>query len=193
MLIPIKKRFLNLSNEEFYAFCRDLRDYRIERDAEGTTFIQEPTFSYTGKYNASITIAVGIWNQHHPLGVVFDSNTGFTLPNGAIRSPDTSWIEKSRWDALTEEEKHSFAPICPDFVIEIRSQTDRLSHIQAKMEEYLENEARLGWLIDPIAWKISIYRNDGSVEEISDLSTPLSGEDVLPGFEVLMSQFLESK
>ena len=189
MLIPIKKRFLNLSNEEFYAFCRDLRDYRIERDAEGTTFIQEPTFSYTGKYNASITIAVGIWNQHQQLGVVFDSNTGFTLPNGAIRSPDTSWIEKSRWDALTEEEKHSFAPICPDFVIEIHSQTDRLSHIQAKMEEYLENGARLGWLIDPLEKTIWIYRKKGEISVVESFSTPLSGEEVLPGFELRLGDW----
>lgn len=191
MMIPIKRRFLNLTDNEFHALCRDLKGYRIERDSEGTTWFQEPTSSYTGAFNASITTAVMIWNKEKQTGVVFDSNSGFTLPNGAIRSPDTSWIERSRWDRLSEKEKRSFAPICPDFVIEIRSQTDRLSPIQSKMLEFIENGAQLGWLIDPVDKKVWIYRADESVEEVDSFAVLLSGEAVLPGFELRLEEWWE--
>ena len=181
-MIPIKRRFLNLTDNEFLALCRDLKDYRIERDAEGTTWFQEPTSSYTGAFNAGITTAVAIWNREKKTGLVFDSNSGFTLPNGAIRSPDTSWIKRSRWDSLTEQEQRSFAPICPDFVIEIRSQSDQLSLIHAKMYEYIKNGAQLGWLIDPAEKRVWIYRPNSLIEEVSSWSEPLTGEEVLPGF-----------
>ncbi|MDX1943403.1 MAG: Uma2 family endonuclease [Saprospiraceae bacterium] len=126
---------------------------------------------------------VEIWNKMTDLGYTFDSSTGFALPNGAKRSPDVSWIIKDRWEALTQAEKEDFAPLCPDFCIELRSKTDRLNNIKAKLEEYIENGCRLGWLVDPIEKQVFIYRQDGSTEILKGFNKKLSGEDVLPGFE----------
>jgi Uma2 family endonuclease len=131
--------------------------------------------------NFDVAVEVGIWNKQTKLGKGFDSSSGFKLPNGAERSPDVSWIKQERWDALTSEEQNKFAPICPDFVVEIRSASDTLKDLQEKMQEYIDNGARLGWLLDRKNKLVEIYRPNRNVEILENPET-LSGEDVLPGF-----------
>ena len=167
--------------EQFALFAANYPDLRTELTKEGELIIMPPAFSETGSKNADITADLVIWNRIGKTGKAFDSSSGFTLPNGARRSPDTAWIEQSRWDALTEDERHGFSQICPDFVVELRSSTDRLSAVQKKMHEYLENGAKLGWLLDPKSKRVEIYR-PGQEVEIVDNPASLSGEDVLPEF-----------
>ena len=135
----------------------------------------------TSHRNANLTYQLAKWNRDDTLGVAFDSSTGFILPNGAMRSPDASWLKRDRWDALTEEQKEAFPPVCPDFVVELRSESDCLKRIQNKMREYRDNGARLGWLINLETWQVEIYRQ-GQEVEVLESPTTLSGEDVLPGF-----------
>jgi Uma2 family endonuclease len=172
----------NMTDEAFKRFCAANPDLRIEMDKDKNLIVMAPTFSQTGRYNAKLLTSVENWSEATNLGYAFDSSTGFRLPNGAKRSPDVSWITKERWEALSEDEKEDYAPICPDFTIELRSKTDRLKRIQAKMEEYLENGCRLGWLIDPVEQQVFIYRLNGSIEIINGFDKQLSGEDVLPDF-----------
>jgi len=169
------------SSAEFARLAAQYPELRMERTREGEIIIMPPAGSESGGRNADLTADVVIWNRKTKLGKVFDSSSGFTLPSGAERSPDTGWIEISRWEALTPEKRKGFAHICPDFVVELRSDTDRLSAVQKKMHEYRENGARLGWLIDPISRRVEIYRS-GQEVEILDNPASLSGEDVLPGF-----------
>ena len=140
-----------------------------------------PTGSWTGHRNTKLTQRLANWADKDGTGIVFDSSTLFKLPNGAKRSPDASWIRRERYDQLTEEEKEGFSPICPDFVIELRSRTDRLTTLQEKMAEYIENGAQLGWLIDPINKRVFIYRPEQPIECL-DQPESLSGESVLIGF-----------
>ncbi|MGA0559895.1 Uma2 family endonuclease [Larkinella sp. VNQ87] len=168
----------------FFDLCQANRDLRLERDADGNIILMPPTGSETGRYNADLLIEVGIWNRKTKLGYVFDSSTCFTLPNSAVRSPDVAWIRKDRWEQLPEAKQEKFAPICPDFVLEIRSKTDSLATLKAKMEEYRDNGCQLGWLIDRIDQQLYIFRSDGSVEIRTEKSAVLSGEAVLPGFEM---------
>ncbi len=169
------------TEDEFLTFCRANPELRIERTAQGRLIIMPPAGTETGGRNADFTTDLTIWNRKTKLGKVFDSSAGFTLPDGAERSPDVSWIERSRWEALTTAERERFAPLCPDFVAELRSKTDRLSELQEKMREYIANGARLGWLLDPKNRAVEIYRPNQPVEVLQDPSS-LSGEDVLPGF-----------
>lgn len=173
---------LRVSQEEFAAIAAVNRDLRLERTDNGELVVNPPTGGQSGKRNLSIAGQLDRWceaNEH--LGEGFDSSTGFLLPNGAIRAPDASWVRRDRWDALTQEEKEGFVPLCPDFVVELRSLSDRLSTLQEKMREYLENGACLGWLIDPQSRCVEIYRC-GRDPEIFEQPEQLSGEDVLPGF-----------
>ncbi|MCC3408068.1 MAG: Uma2 family endonuclease [Microcoleus sp. PH2017_10_PVI_O_A] len=172
---------IDLTDEQFFQLCQKNRDYQFERTASGELIIMSPTGSETSIRNADLTSQLRVWNRETKLGVVFDSSGGFTLPNGADRSPDASWVKKERWDALTPEQKESFAPLCPDFVVELRSKTDSLKKLQEKMQEYIDNGAKLGWLIDRQNRRVEIYRPDRKVEIIQNPAT-LSGEDVLPGF-----------
>ncbi len=172
---------INLTSEEFYQLCTENRELRLERNAQGELMIMAPTGGETGKSNFSLIVQIGLWNEETKLGEAFESSTGFTLPNGADRSPDVSWIEKSRWNALTKEEKEKFIPLCPDFVIELMSPSDTLSQLQDKMREYDLNGCRLGWLINPKKQEVEIYRLGQEVEVLKSPQT-LSGEDVLPGF-----------
>jgi Uma2 family endonuclease len=172
---------IQLTDEEFEQLCRSNPDLRLERSAKGELVAMSPTGSESGRYNAGLVTDLTLWNRQARLGVTFDSSTGFTLPNGAIRSPDASWIEQSRWDALSPEQKRKFAPICPDFAIELRSPSDELNPLQDKMQEYLDNGLRLGWLIDPINQVVEIYRLGQAVEILQKPAT-LTGEAVLPGF-----------
>ena len=184
-----------LTNEQFYQLCRLNPDAKIELTARGELVIMSPTGAESGMFNSDVTYQLTAWNKQNRLGVPFDSSTGFTLPNGAVRSPDTSWVKLERWNSLTQIEKEVFAPICPDFVIELRSKTDIFKQLQAKMKEYLDNGLRLGWLIDPTQKIVEIYRQGKDVEVLHSprvlgreyslprhSSATVSGEDVLPGF-----------
>ncbi|SRR5579883_859085 len=170
-----------VSHEQFQQLASVNRDLRLERTATGELIIMPPTGSDTGKRNIDIEGQLWLWNRKSRLGIVFDSSTGFHLPNGADRSPDASWVKLERWESLTPQEQEGFAPLCPDFVIELRSPSDNIETLRAKMKEYMENQARLGWLIDPKNRTVEIYRQGRDVE-VLDNPVTLSGEDVLPGF-----------
>ncbi|MEH1872725.1 Uma2 family endonuclease [Nostoc sp.] len=175
------KPVLELTDEQFFNLCQANRDLRFERTATGELIIMPPTGGETGNRNAGLTAQVWIWNEQNKLGIAFDSSTGFKLPNGADRSPDASWIKLERWDALTEEEKQKFPPICPDFVVELLSLSDSLKVAQEKMREYIHNGVRLGWFINRKSRQVEIYRQGQEVEVLESPVT-LSGEDVLQGF-----------
>ncbi|HEX8566567.1 MAG TPA: Uma2 family endonuclease [Pyrinomonadaceae bacterium] len=172
-----------ISDDDFFAFCRQNDELRIEMTKEGDVIIMPPTTSETGRKNFNLTAQVAIWSRHDGTGEGFDSSTGFTLPNGAKRSPDVSWIRRERWNGLTDAQKNKFAPICPDFVVELRSKTDLLKDLQDKMQEYIENGAGLGWLIDAISKKIYVYRPGEAVETL-DNPEKISGEPLLKNFEL---------
>ena len=172
---------------EFYEFCQANRDLRIERSASGEVIIMPPAFSDTGNRNLKIAQQLANWADQDGTGEAFDSSSGFTLPNGATRSPDAAWIRLERWNALTEEEQASFAPICPDFVVELKSSSDTLSRLQAKMAEYLENGARLGFLIDRKQRQVHVYRPNQE-PEILENPDAVSGEPKLPGFQLQMAK-----
>ncbi|MGJ5628880.1 Uma2 family endonuclease [Nostoc sp. CALU 1950] len=180
---------IDLTDEQFFQMCQKNRDYRFERTASGEILIMPPTGSDTGNRNFDMVVELGIWNKQTKLGKGFDSSTGFTLPNGAERSPDASWVKIERWNALTPEQQEKFAPICPDFVVELRSRTDSLKELQEKMQEYIENGAQLGWLIDRKNKRVEIYRSGKDVE-ILDNPVSLSGENVLPGFVLNLQQIM---
>ncbi|WGV26457.1 Uma2 family endonuclease [Halotia branconii] len=172
---------LVLTDEQFYQLCQVNRDLRIERTATGELIIMPPTGGETGNRNIEIAFQLQAWSRKSNLGIAFDSSTCFKLPNGAERSPDASWVKRERWDNLNQQQKQKFPPLCPDFVLELRSQTDSLKALQEKMQEYIDNGVRLGWLIDPKTQQVEIYRVGQAVEILQNPET-LSGEDVLPGF-----------
>jgi Uma2 family endonuclease len=176
-----------ITREQFYEFCRANRDLRIEQTATGEVIIMPPTFSDTGNRSGKAFQQLANWADQDGTGETFDSSTGFTLPNGATRSPDASWIQQKRWDALTEEEKASFAPICPDFVIELRSASDTLTGLQAKMQEYIDNGAVLGWLIDRKNRTVHLYRPHQTPEILENPET-VCGDPELPGFVLQMAK-----
>ncbi|MEG4207368.1 Uma2 family endonuclease [Microcoleus sp. Pol7_A1] len=180
---------INLTDEQFFQLCQNNRDYQFERTASGELIIMPPTGSETSKRNMDLSYQLRAWSRQNNLGVAFDSSGGFRLPNGADRSPDASWVKKERWDALTPEQKDSFAPLCPDFVVELRSRTDSLKKLQEKMQEYIDNGAKLGWLIDRQNRRVEIYRPGQDVEIIENPAT-LSGEDVLPGFVLNLEEIM---
>ena len=180
---------IDLTDEQYFQLCQNNRDYQFERTASGELIIMPPTGSETSRRNIDISYQLRAWSRQNNLGVAFDSSGGFTLPNGADRSPDASWVKKERWDALTAEQKDSFAPLCPDFVVELRSKTDSLKKLQEKMQEYIDNGAKLGWLIDRQNRRVEIYRPDREIEIIENPAT-LSGEDVLPGFVLDLAEIM---
>lgn len=175
------KLSIDLTDEQFFDLCQRNRDYRFERTTSGELLIMSPTGSETGNRNIELAYQLQAWSRQNNLGIAFDSSTGFKLPNGAERSPDVSWIRRERWEALTPTQRKKFAPICPDFVVELRSETDSLKELQEKMREYRDNGAKLGWLIDRKNKRVEIYRPGDNVEILNSPAT-LSGEDVLPGF-----------
>ena len=170
-----------LTDEQFYQLCIDNRDLRLELTAQGELIIMPPTGSLTGYRNARIIYRLTAWAETDGTGMSFDSSTGFKLPNGAKRSPDAAWVRRERWEALNKKEQEGFAPICPDFVVELRSPDDSLSTLQEKMAEYIENGARLGWLLDPKAKRVYRYQPGQDVECLENPET-VSGEPVLPAF-----------
>lgn len=176
-----------MSETQFYEFCQANRDLRIERTANGEVVIMPPAFSDTGNRNFNIAIQLGSWAEQDGTGIGFDSSSGFTLLNGAIRSPDAAWVKLDRWNALTAAQKASFAPLCPDFVIELRSSSDTLTSLQDKMQEYMENGTLLGWLIDRKNQTVHIYRPNQE-PEILDKPETVSGDPELPGFVMRMAK-----
>ena len=176
-----------MTHEQFYEFCLANRDLRIERTASGDVVIMPPAFSDTGNRNFNLAVQLGSWADQDGTGFGFDSSAGFTLPNGATRSPDVSWIKLERWNGLTEEQKASFAPICPDFVIELRSSSDTLTSLQDKMQEYIANGVLLGWLIDRKNRTVYVYRPNQQ-PEILDNPEIVGGDPELPGFVMRMAK-----
>ena len=172
---------LKFTDDKFVEMVAANKDLRLELSAQGELSIMSPTGGETGDRNLELGGQVWFWNRQNGLGKAFDSSTGFKLPNGATRSPDVSWIKIARWNALTPEQRKRFLPLCPDFVIELVSESDDLADTQAKMREYIANGLRLGWLINPKNKQVEIYRPN---QEIEILQSPanLSGENVLPGF-----------
>ncbi|HEX3558752.1 MAG TPA: Uma2 family endonuclease [Pyrinomonadaceae bacterium] len=170
-----------LGDDEFFEFCMLNKDLRIELTSEGDLIIMPPTGGKTGNRNFKLIVDFGMWAEKDGTGRGFDSSTFFSLPNGAKRSPDLAWVRNERWDALTTTEQEKFPPLCPDFVVELRSRTDSLRVLKAKMEEYVENGAQLGWLIDPLKKKVYVYRPQAAVEVLDDPQT-VSGEPSLKGF-----------
>ena len=181
---PLRLRFppaLEMTDEQFFQFCRQNRNLRIERTSDGEIIIMAPTSGGTGARNADLTTDLNIWSRKDGTGVAFDSSTGFTLPNGADRAPDAAWVRRERLAKLSDEEKARFLPFCPDFAVELRSPSDRLGDLQEKMQEYLANGLRLGWLIDPQERRVHVYRPGAPVEQ-HDAPASLDGAPVLPGF-----------
>ena len=172
---------IQLTDNQFYQLCRQNPEVKFERNAAGKLLIMPPTGGETGNRNFEMTADFVIWNRQTQLGVGFDSSTCFKLPNGANRSPDVAWIRQERWDALTPEQKEKFPPIAPDFVLELMSPSDTLKETQEKMQEYINNGVKLGWLINPKMRQVEIYRLGQPIEILAS-PQQLLGEDVLPGF-----------
>ena len=184
---------VGLTDEQFYQLCVANQEWRLELTTQGELIIMSPTGGESGISNAGLTAKLYNWNEQTQLGKVFDSSTEFCLPNGAKRSPDASSVILERWDALPAHDRKRFPPLCPDFVIELRSETDSLKDLRAKMQEYQANGARLGWLIDPQTPLVEIYRPNQGVETINfsfDQPPTLSGEDVLLGFVLDLTSIL---
>ena len=176
---------VNLTDEQFYQLCIANEPCQLELTQTGELIIMPPTGGESGIINANLSTDLGLWNRQTKLGKVFDSSTEFKLPSGAYRCPDAAWVKLARWDALSQEEKKRFPPLCPDFVVELRSETDSLEKLRTKMREYENNGVLLGWLIDPQTPLVEIYRYGKDVEVLNfDFDNPpkLSGEDILPGF-----------
>lgn len=181
-------RPLKLTDQTFYEFCQRNKDHRFEIDKRGNLIVMPPTFLETSRKNADINVQLGTWAKKDETGIAFESDGMFTLPNGAKRAPNAFWITKQRYFALSQEEREEkFARICPDFVLELRSKTDNLRKLQAKMREYIENGARLGWIVDPSEKRVHVYRADKTVEIFNNPKT-VCGEDVLPGFELDLTE-----
>lgn len=178
---------IKLTDEQFFEFCQLNRDLRIERTATGELEIMSPTGGETGGSNFDLTIELGNWVRKDGTGKGFDSSTGFKLPSGAERSADVAWVKLDRWNALTPEQRKKFPPLAPDFVVEIRSESDTLSTLQAKMQEWIDNGVKLGWLVDRKHKRVYIYRPGAEVECL-DNPTAVSGEPLLPGFVLDMSK-----
>ncbi|HQU85225.1 MAG TPA: Uma2 family endonuclease [Pyrinomonadaceae bacterium] len=172
-----------ISDKQFEKICRKNRDFKIEQTAEGELILMPPTLPDSGWSNTKLTKRTEIWSDFHKSGIVFDSSTYFTMPNGARRSPDVAWIKRERWESLSEKKRQEDSKFVPDFVIELRSSTDSIKVLQAKMKEYIENGVKLGWLIDPKNKKVYVYRANGEVETLKNPEI-LSGEDVLVSFEL---------
>ena len=179
-----------ITDLQFEQLCAQNQDTKFEMTSEGRLIVMSPTGSESGRQNADLLTQISIWNRQSKLGVVFDSSTGFTLPNGAKRSPDVSWIETTRWNELTKQQKRGFAPIAPDFALELLSPNDRLIDTQRKMQEYRECGVKLGWLIHPDEIRVEIYRLGQDVE-ILNAPSKLSGEDLMPGLVVELNEIFD--
>lgn len=190
LTLPLKidLQHVHLSDEQFYQLCINNPDLTVERDAQGALILMSPVGGDDGNQELELGTDLTIWNRRTKLGKVFSSSTLFKLPGGGDRSPDAAWVELSRWQGLTAEQRRKFPPIAPDFVVELRSPTDALAMLQEKMQEYMNSGVRLGWLINPQDQQVEIYRQ-GQEKVAESLPTELSGESVLPGFVLSLEQF----
>lgn len=179
---------IELTNEQFFQLCVNNRDLRLEQTAQGELIIMPPTGWKSGNRNSRLTQRLGNWADADGTGLAFDSSTGYILPNGAKRSPDASWVSRERLEALNPDPTR-FLPMAPDFAVELRSANDELKTVQQKVQEYINNGVRLGWLIDPQNQRVEIYRIGQNVEVLQS-PTSLLGEDVLPGFVLELNQIL---
>ncbi|MFM7576664.1 MAG: Uma2 family endonuclease [Microcystaceae cyanobacterium] len=179
--LTIKFEPIMLSDEQFFQLCQNNRDLRFERTCQGDLIIMPPTGGETSNRNVEIAYQLQAWSRSNQLGIAFDSSGGFKLPNGADKSPDAAWIPLEKWRSLTLKQQQSFLPLCPDFVLELRSKSDDLKVLQEKMREYLENGTRLGWLINRQDRQVEIYRQGQAVEVLENPNS-LSGENILPNF-----------
>jgi Uma2 family endonuclease len=170
-----------IDDEQFYQLCCSNPELILERNQQGELIIMSPTGGETGSYNSELNAEFVIWNRQHKLGVIFDSSTCFKLPKGSNRSPDVAYVNKENWDKLTDEEKSKFPPLAPDFVLELMSKTDSLQDIQEKMQEYMDNGVKLGWLINPAEKQVEIYRQKQK-KEVLNHPRSISGENILPDF-----------
>jgi Uma2 family endonuclease len=181
---------INLTDDQLFELCQLNRDWRIEYTAQGELIVMPPTGWESGSQNAEITFQLRWWARGDQTGVASDSSTGFKLPNGATRSPDAAWVRRTRLAGLTREQKQKFLPLCPDFVIELRSQTDNLQAVLAKMQEYLDNGVQLGWLVDPLTRRVHVYLPQRPPEILEAPST-VSADPLLPGFVLDLQQIWE--
>jgi Uma2 family endonuclease len=180
--LPLRMRLQGeLSDDELLELCALNELLRIERTADGELEIMPPEGGESGRRGFVLGVRLGTWAEHHGGGVAFGSSTGFILPNRAMRAPDAAWVRRDRWNALTQEQRDKFPPLCPDFVAEIASPTDRRHELQAKMREYMANGARLGWLLDPLDRSVTVFRPDAEPERLVD-PDEVSGDPVLPAF-----------
>ncbi len=182
--IRFPARLSGMTDDEFFAFCQANPDVKFERQADGTIITMSLTGGESGERNSEINYELVAWNRQTRSGHVYDSSTGFKLPNGATRSPDAAWVSNVVWDALSPRQRKQHVPVCPDFVIELVSENDRLKDIADKLEEYIENGCQLGWLIDPRTETARVYRPDGSISVVQGFDNILSGETILPGFSL---------
>ncbi len=181
--IILKDRVTNkMTDEEFLWFCQENKDLRIERNSNLEILLMSPVTSLSGFWNAEILRQLATWAIEQKGGFVFDSSTGFTLPDRSVLSPDASWISKGKWQALSDEDQNKFAPICPEFVIEIKSKSDSLEDLQTKMKNWVSNGAQLAWLIDPSQKKSFIYKSTGEMEKVEGFDKKLKGEGLVEGF-----------
>ncbi len=179
-----------MSDEELLRFCAANDTVRVERDANGEILVMTPSGSRTSSMNSRITRLLDEWADADRCGIAFDSNGGFTLPDGSMRAADAAWVLRSRWEALNERDQARFAPLCPDFIIELRSPHDSLAGLNAKMIQWIANGAQLAWLIDPIERQVSIYRT-GEATEVHRDPTSVRGDGVMAGFELVMARIWE--
>jgi len=178
-----------MSEDEFFRFCQMNDTLSFERDSEGNIMLMSPAGSFSDSFNLEISVVFSTWLRKNKIpGKAFGPSAGFTLPNGAVRSPDVAWVNRGKWDALSRDEQERFAPMCPDFVIEVRSKTDSIIYLQNKMQEYLANGCRLAWLIDRYGKKVYVYKPGCAIIEHSSLDIQLSGEPLFPGFVLNLSE-----
>ena len=177
-----------LTDERLYRLCAANPEMRIERTSRGELVVMTPSGGETSRRNGLLVAALVEWNEEGRTGIVFDSNGGFLLPRGAMRAPDAAWVAKERWEQLSAAEREKFPPLCPDFMVELRSPTDWLPRAQAKMEEWMENGCRLGWLIDPQDERAYVYRADGTRDVVASFDGVLNGENVLAGFTLSLAR-----
>lgn len=176
-----------MSDNEFFQFCQQNRDVKIERNADGEIVIMSPTHFLTGKRNFQILLQLGKWNEKHSLGTCVDSDTGFTLKNGAVRNPDAAWISNELLATLSEKELQSFPHVCPECIVELKSKSDSISDLKSKMREWITNGGKLGWLIDVDEQIVYIYTPDSESVHL-DFNVPISGEPVLRDFSLALSE-----
>lgn len=186
----IKVNSLRLTEDEFFAFCQENDHLQIERDAQGNILIMSPTHSVTGNRNFNLYGPFWEWNRKYQKGYLFDSSAGFTLPNGAVRSPDVSFILKERWEAIPQEDKEKFAHLCPDFAVELKSQSDDLLYLQKKMEEYIANGTSFGWLINPYEQQVFVYDKSATNFKLHHFDDPLKGKYFMSNLEINLKEVL---